>query len=160
MAALDGMSSSRGKSPIPAIIRHPVAEDTKPANSGYCDQYIQPIGSCLRNAFYLPLYNRTSPVDFERNQRLAEEIFQKLQDPSRPVDRKIHSIREHFSIRDVEIRLESPTLIRIMTVRLFESKIPIRDKFLRIVLFTFNQNKEEKAGEAAQRWEPKNIRDL
>ena len=121
---------------------------------------IQSIGNSLRDTFYLPLNSRVLPIDFQTNQEIGTEISQALIDSSGPSSRKLSLIREYFSSRDIEIHLEDSTFTRIMKVRLFESKVPVNDKYLRVVLFTFNGNDEEGADGIRRKWGPKNIRDL
>ncbi len=105
---------------------------------------LQSLGIILRNAFFLPLYNKKIDPDFELNQTLAKKI---TQDFTR--------LQPHFHMWDVAVHLEG-AVKRIFIVRIFESHQPIHGKKLQIVLFSFNGNQEG----TAKRWEPLTMQEL
>lgn len=121
---------------------------------------LEGLGRKLRDWFYLPLNKK---VDQERqlNQRLAERISDVLKNQGF-FSKKIESIKEYFNIKDVEVSLEDPYLVKTFKVRVFESKKTVRDKNLRIILFTFNgntqSNVEKKSSERS--WDPLSIEEL
>lgn len=120
---------------------------------------LQKVGEILRNAFYLPLYNKNVDPDFVLNQKLSEKIARVLKSSEAICSTELDVIRRFFSVRDVPIQLEGPTP-RVFTVRLFESKMPIQGKQLRIILFSFNGNIEHRGATGPQRWNPLTIKEL
>src|SRR5262249_31782670 len=64
-------------------------------------------------------------------------------------------------IRDIDVQIEGP-IVRIFTVRLFESRMPIEGKKLRVILFSFNGNAERDGDvHSHQRtWNPLRIEEI
>lgn len=123
--------------------------------------YLEPIGRILRNTFFLPLYNKRIDTERTLNQRLAEKISRILQNQDCACSKELSIIRDSFSTRDIEVKLEGP-VTKIFTLRLFESRMPIGSKKLRVILFCFNGNKQFTSGAplSLQPWNPLNIQEL
>ncbi len=116
----------------------------------------------IRNAFFFPMYNKMGDDDERvKNERLAGRISCDLQNLESSCSKKVAEIRRYFSVRNVEVNLTGE-VVRTFTVRLFESKETIRDKKLRVILFTFNGNKEHPKERPMDscRWNPLNIKEL
>ncbi len=105
---------------------------------------VEKLGTVLRNSFYLPQYKQSHDLDIDYS--LAKEDSDKL------------ARAEHFSVRDVEVRLDD-VIPLIFTVRLFESKKPVNNKKLQLILFSFYGNHEEHSGKPV-RWEPLSVNEL
>ena len=127
----------------------------------YVQGYLEPIGRLFRNTFFLPLYNKKVDVERTLNQRLAEKISLDLQNSEAFCSKELSIIRRCFSMRDIDVRLEGP-VTKIFTLRLFESKMPIGGKKLRVILFCFNGNRECSGGTtlSTQAWNPLKIQEL
>lgn len=120
---------------------------------------IQKIGLTLRNAFYLPWFGTTVDPALPMNQNVLEKVSSALQKTGLPLSDKYKTIRESFSIKDVKVHLEGSTT-QIFTLRFFESKMPIAEKKLRIILFSFNGNSEQPKEGPMQKWNPLTLRAL
>ena len=59
-----------------------------------------------------------------------------------PSSEDMKLVKTHFSIRDVAVHLQGQTT-RIFHVRLFESKNPVCNRTLRLILFSYNGNQEQ-----------------
>lgn len=161
VALVDSVTEKEGAT-LPSTISYSDKTDPiKQRNSQYSDFFRAPqiIGTFLRNAFFLPLYKKEIDHDLELDQQLSIKIAHALKNSHAVDSKELHTIQQHFSIRDVAVQIEGP-IPRTFTVRLFESKIPINDKKLRIILFSFNGNTEKQKDTQPRRWEPLSIRDL
>lgn len=116
---------------------------------------IEALGIALRNAFYLPLYKKNIDIELQRDQTLAKEVWDKLQNPQARCSKELQEIKDHFSIRDINVHLQG-SVVRIFTVRLFESKVPLEGKRLRVILFCFSGNTEytKEAKTKIRAWNP------
>lgn len=116
------------------------------------------LGRKLRDNFYLPLNKK---VDEERqlNQSLAKKISNILKGLGFSHSKKIETIKQYFNIKDIEI--PDASLVSSFKVRIFESKLSVRDKNLRIILFTFNGNTQcEEGTKSVRSWDPLNMHQL
>ncbi len=149
---------------IPSSISYREEVDPIEQKVSRCAQFfrspLQKIGAILRNAFFLPLYKKNISLEIKLNQQLARDVVQTLKTPKTVCSEELNLVRQCFSIRDVTLHLEGSTGLRVFTVRLFESKMPINGKKLRIILFSFNGNTEAVKGGATRRWEPLTLRAL
>ncbi len=118
--------------------------------------FLQMIGLTLRNNFYLPLMKQSVDQESATNQKLAGQVTAVLSNPGVSCSKKLETIRRCFSMRDIDVRLEG-SVVRIFTVRLFESNMPIAGKKLRVILFCFNGNRELTAEGHPRLWDPLRI---
>jgi hypothetical protein len=118
---------------------------------------LQSIGVLLRNTFYLPWYAKKVDPAFELNQTLAQKVSSALKRSDVLCLENQSVVKQCFSVRDVPVQLEGATS-QIFMVRVFESKMPIEQKKLRLILFSFNGNSEGQGG--MQKWNPLTIRAL
>lgn len=148
---------------LPAVLSYRQKADSVEQKTHWCWFFfqtpLQKIGQILRNAFYLPCYSKTIFSDFELNQQLAEKITQALKNSEVFCPEEQNMIRRFFSVRDIAIRLEG-TVSQIFTIRVFEPKMPIGQKKLRMVLFSFNGNMETQGSTKPQKWNPSTIQAL
>jgi len=102
--------------------------------------FLQKLSEWLRNTFYLPLYTRQlSPIE------VSAEAIAKEQ-----VERLPFNIR----VQECRVRIEGE---KIQTFNLRVLELPLAEKRVRIVLFSFYGHTE---GEDDKRWEPATIREL
>jgi hypothetical protein len=122
---------------------------------------LQVIGAILRNALFLPLYTEKTRQANRHELDLAKDFAEKVMDAAVPFHstKKIDAIRDHFSIRDVNVSIIQEGIKRTFTVRLFESKTAILGKKIQFILFSFYGNEEEVSGKA-RRWEPLSMKEL
>jgi hypothetical protein len=124
---------------------------------------VQKVGELLRNAFYLPLYNKKIDSAVLLDQSLAEDISSSLMKRERPEDGPPCAIAmwRYFSVRDVSVQIKDQDASRLFRVRLFESKMGLSGKKLRIFLFSFYGNTEKLPLEnQSRRWEPQTMKEL
>jgi hypothetical protein len=120
---------------------------------------LQKVGELLRNAFYLPLYNKNISPTAQLDQKLAQKIVLALKSSEVLSSIELEAVRRSFSVRDMDIHLKG-SIFRTFTIRLFESKMPIQEKTLRIILFSFNGNTEVQGKMEPRRWNPLTIKAL
>jgi hypothetical protein len=144
---------------FPSTISHRVG-DRNDQNGGMFQGFVHKMGEYLRNAFFLPLYQKNVEADSTLNQYLGAIIARTLKNGDAPCTEELALVRRYFSMRDIPVKLENSTISTIFTIRLFESKELINDKKLRIILFSFNGNLEGQRGAEVGRWEPRTMREL
>ena len=143
------------------------SEFTSPRNQKTLDCFsflkgiLENLGIMLRDAFYLPLFKVNIPLDDQEDIKLAKKVWEKIQNPQIRCSEKLQEIKNQFFIRDINVHLRGP-LVRTFTVRLFESKVAIEGKKLRVVLFSFNGNKESIKGPntTVRSWDPQTSTEL
>ena len=122
--------------------------------------YLQLGGGLLRNAFYLPLYQRNVHPSLEADQRLAARVMGALRGEHVFCTPEEKIVREYFSMRDISVSISS-SIYCTFTIRLFESNDQIQDKKLRVILFCFYENEEGATkGASGRKWVPLTILDL
>ncbi len=162
--ATTSASSSKINIVIPATVNYK-EENTKPAEQqanafwSTCYTPIEKMGIVLRNAFYLPWYKKDLPSELTINQDLAKKVSDALMGGAATSSEEMGVVKDHFSIRDVAVHLQGQTT-RIFNVRLFETKKPICEKNLRLILFSYNGNQERRDPTESRRWEPLTIKEL
>ncbi len=150
---------------LPSIISYVEAANSRPKQAYGCRNFfkgpLEAAGQILRNAFYLPLYKKKIDPELELNQRLAEKLSYVLQHPQALCSKELQLIRRFFSVRDIDVQIEGP-IVRTFTVRLFESRLPIGEKKLRVILFSFNGNTEHGRDIPAitRTWNPLKIEEI
>lgn len=118
------------------------------------------LNQLIRNEFFLPLYKKDVASCLKADQKVAEARMQVFKDLSILCGPQLKVVREFFSVRDVKVHIEGTTF-RTFTVRLFESKQPLNEKKLRIILFSFNTNFDAtKKGGDERRWNPLTVKEL
>jgi hypothetical protein len=141
---------------LPSVISFVDGAGERPKRVGGRSDLLQALGLTLRNNLYLPLMSQSVDQEQVSNQKLAERTTAILRNPGEPCSKKLAAIRRYFSLRDIDVRLEGP-VVRIFTIRLFESKRPIAGKKLRMILFCFNGNRELTAKGGIRSWNPLRI---
>jgi len=150
---------------LPPIISYVEAAKSRPQKSygrwNFFKGPLEAVGQILRNAFYFPMYKKKIDAELELNQRLAEKISYVLQHPQALCSKELQVVRGCFSVRDIDVQIEGP-IIRTFRVRLFESRMPIGEKKLRVILFSFNGNTEHGRDipVRAQTWNPLKIEEV
>ncbi len=128
--------------------------------SGLSDLCPESLRTLIRNEFFLPLYKSAMAPNLQKDQEAALTRMQGLTDLSILCSPQLKVVREFFSVRDVPVCIEGTTL-RTFIVRLFESKQPVHGKKLRIILFSYNVNKESSIKDKIEkRWDPLTVKDL
>jgi hypothetical protein len=121
---------------------------------------LQLCGGLLRNAFYLPLYQRDVHPSLERDQRLAARVMGALRREHDFCTPEVSAVRDFFSVRDIPVNISS-NIYYTFKIRLFESNDLIQDKKLRLILFCFYGNGEgDSLGAQCRNWVPLTILDL
>jgi len=150
---------------FPSTISYAGMANSRPQKSSGCWDFfkspLEAIGQILRNTFYLPLYKKKIDPELELDQRLAGKVSYILQHPQALCSRELRVIQRCFSIRDIDVQIEGP-IVRTFTVRLFESRIPVGEKKLRVILFSFNGNTEHERDlhSRARAWNPLKIEEI
>ena len=119
------------------------------------------VGTAIRNTFYLPWYKKPVPSCLEKDQQLAQKMMHLFNIMHMVSNPGLKIAKEFFFIRDIEVVVEGK-MVRTFTVRLFESKMPVNEKKLRVVLFCFNGNtqKKEKWRATHHTWDPLTMKEL
>jgi hypothetical protein len=121
---------------------------------------LQLCGGLLRNAFYLPLYQRNVHPSLESDQKLAARVMGALRREHDFCTPEVNVVRDFFSVRDIPVNISS-SIYYSFKIRLFESNDLIQDKKLRVILFCFYGNGESTSmGAQCRNWMPLTILDL
>ena len=150
---------------IPYTISYSEEDQPSVQKTAFCWALVQacmlPIGRFLRNTFFLPLFNKKIDEERALNQKLANKISEALQNTNIFYSEKISELSQFFSVRDINVEVKG-AVTKIFTIRLFESKVPLNGKKLRVILFCFNGNKECRDGSDLNKyaWDPLNIQEL
>src|SRR5579871_6437816 len=120
---------------IPSKISYSDDRSPRQQNSNWYSSIVntpvEKLGRILRNNFYLPGYQENH--DLGTDYSLAKEVSDKLSGVTSSSSGKMSPLQEHISVRDVEVRLEGDVPL-IFIVRLFESKQPVNNKKLQLIL--------------------------
>jgi hypothetical protein len=123
---------------------------------GISDRILRTVGLKLRDALYLPRMKQNLSKDLIADQRLAEQYTQALRNPDISCSKKLKRIRDHFTVRDTVVRLEG-TIVRLFTIRLFESRGAVSGKKLCVIIFCYNGNSELTDLGESRSWNPLTI---
>lgn len=150
------------ESKIPDKISYREQGDSPAQKASRCWNCFLPCwqGICrlVRNSFFLPYYNSV-PAYHQVDERVAETAFNTLKLDYPAVTKEARLIRDHFDIREVTVKIKGSTT-RIFTLQIFETKGPLHDKMLSLILFKFYGNREINHDGDDQNWDPMTIREL
>lgn len=146
---------------IPDVIRGtPTAVVRPPERYWGFDWLARKVGETIRDTLFLPLQGLI-PTYLQDTHKEVTNRRAALQNSRIQTTKKCQLIRKHFRMRDVQVEISDPTdsCTRAFTVRLFETKKPIRGKKLRLFLFSFYGNKQTQEQKNVS-WDPQTITQL
>ena len=110
----------------------------------------------LRNLFF-PLHKGSIPREFALNQMDSRFFMEQFRDEN---DQELSSIRKFFQVKDISVTVSYVNKAVHYQLRQFNTKEPIRGREFSFILFTFNENREQKSRETTpSKWNPMSLRE-
>ncbi|MCB1116801.1 MAG: hypothetical protein KDK71_10065, partial [Chlamydiia bacterium] len=124
---------------------------------GYAQSFFPWLGTFLRNKFYLPCFVQPIESFFQHCDTHAKNITRMLKgecsdcDPTFP---HLPELKNHYVVKDIPITVTHNNHSIASTVRVIETKPEFQGNPLRLILFSFNDNRQT-FGDAIGPWNPK-----